>query len=301
MDRRSPELRWGVERRLEFIEFRLFWDGAINRADLTDFFGVSVPQASKDLSQYQGRAPGNMKYDKSQKRYLASANFSPIFFKPDADQYLAQLKSIADNIASPRDTWLSNAPSLDSMPVPHRRVDIDVLRAILNAIKKQRGIEILYQSMSSKRPNPTWRWISPHALASDGFRWHIRAFCHIENRFKDFLLSRTLEVHNDGEQGSPATADRFWNEYLDVVLVPNPQLSKSQQEIIAIDFNMDNGKLTLPMRKAILYYFKRRLRLDVAEALDRPQEAPVIVANRDDFEAALKEASSQKKELIASL
>ena len=65
----TSSLRWGVERRLEFIEFRLFWEGWINRGDLTRFFGVSVPQASKDLSQYQELAPGNMEYDKSERRY----------------------------------------------------------------------------------------------------------------------------------------------------------------------------------------------------------------------------------------
>ena len=42
-------MRWGVEKRLEFIEFRLYWEACINRADITDQFGVSVPQASKDL------------------------------------------------------------------------------------------------------------------------------------------------------------------------------------------------------------------------------------------------------------
>src|SRR5688572_15244984 len=36
---------WGVERRLEFIEFRLFWEGGVNRADIVRAFDVSVPQA----------------------------------------------------------------------------------------------------------------------------------------------------------------------------------------------------------------------------------------------------------------
>lgn len=26
----KADLRWGVERRLEFIEFRLFWEGQVN-------------------------------------------------------------------------------------------------------------------------------------------------------------------------------------------------------------------------------------------------------------------------------
>jgi hypothetical protein len=49
-----------VGRRLEFIEFRLFWEGSINRADLVEAFGVSVPQASKDLTLYQERAPAHV-------------------------------------------------------------------------------------------------------------------------------------------------------------------------------------------------------------------------------------------------
>ena len=43
-------IRWGIERRLEFIEFRLYWEGGVNRSDIVEEFGVSVPQASKDLT-----------------------------------------------------------------------------------------------------------------------------------------------------------------------------------------------------------------------------------------------------------
>ena len=76
----SFQLRWGVEQRLEFIEFRLFWEGAINRSDLVDQFGVSVPQASNDLRRYQEIAPCNMVYDKSAKRYnQRRRTLSPFF------------------------------------------------------------------------------------------------------------------------------------------------------------------------------------------------------------------------------
>jgi hypothetical protein len=53
----KSDLRWGVEQRLEFIEFRLFWEGHVNRIDLMDQFGVSVNQASMDLNRYVGFAP----------------------------------------------------------------------------------------------------------------------------------------------------------------------------------------------------------------------------------------------------
>ena len=32
MGKPARNLRWGVEQRLEFIEFRLFWEGGINRS-----------------------------------------------------------------------------------------------------------------------------------------------------------------------------------------------------------------------------------------------------------------------------
>jgi len=42
--------------------------------------------------------------------------------------------------------------------------------------------------------------------------------------------------------------------------------------------------------KALLYYFQKRLRLDVGGEQDKPQETPVVVSNRAAFDAALAEA-----------
>src|SRR5205085_4007478 len=108
-------MRWGVEKRLEFIEFRLFWEGGINRADIMDRFGVSVPQASKDLSLYEEKAPGNLVYDKKQKRYLAARGFKPVFLKPEADRYLTQLWSVSDRVVAPEETWIAEMPDTDGM------------------------------------------------------------------------------------------------------------------------------------------------------------------------------------------
>jgi hypothetical protein len=35
-------LSWGVKRRLEFVEFRLFWEEHVNRGDLIERFRISV-------------------------------------------------------------------------------------------------------------------------------------------------------------------------------------------------------------------------------------------------------------------
>jgi hypothetical protein len=284
-------MRWGVEQRLEFIDFRLYWEGGINRADIMEQFGVSVPQASKDLSLYEEKAPGNLVYDKSAKRYFASAQFRTVFFKPDADRYLTQLRTIADHTVRPEETWLSTVPTAESMPIPHRRVSVDVLRSVVEALRKQRALKILYQSMNPVRPEPIWRWISPHAFGTDGLRWHVRAYCHTDGKFKDFLLSRCLAAEGNEDQAMSANQDVHWNDLFEVILVPNSLLSAGQQNVIAQDYCMTAGQIAVPVRKALLYYFRKRLRLDVAHAIDNARETPVIVANQEAFEAALAETA----------
>ena len=138
----AEPLRWGTERRLEFIDFRLYWEGRVNRADLTREFGISVPQASLDLTRYQQLAPANMTYDKSAKTYLASPEFRPSFFKPDADAYLNSLRSISDEIVSPEQTWLSRIPAFAALPAPRRGTNPDHLRAILAAIQNNTALHI---------------------------------------------------------------------------------------------------------------------------------------------------------------
>ena len=280
MDERTSELRWSIERRLEFIEFRLYWEGGINRADIVDQFGLSVPQASKDLTRYQELAPNNMAYDKSEKRYFAAPGFAPRFFRPDPDQYLSQF-SAARTLALPHDdTWISRVPSLDSLPALHRRVDPDFLRALLDAVRNEQSMEILYQSMNPTHPEPVWRGVSPHAFANDGYRWHVRAFCHIDCFFKDFLLSRCLDYRPAGQALAKSSDDTEWLELFDVELIPNPKLSKSQQLVISHDYGMEDGRLNVYIRKSLFFYFERQHRLDIVEKLDRPQEVPIVIARR---------------------
>src|SRR5262245_20079154 len=108
--------RRGPEQRLEFIEFRLLWEGGVNRSDLIDQFGVSVPQASNDLTAYRELGPENVTYDLSGKRYVSASSFRPKFLKPNPDRYLAQLKAMSDGILDIRDTWLSRQPDTGVFP-----------------------------------------------------------------------------------------------------------------------------------------------------------------------------------------
>jgi hypothetical protein len=61
--------------RLRFIDFVLDHFGLIQRAHLTDYFGISQPQASNDFAHYQNIAPANMAYDPTARAYRKSGGF----------------------------------------------------------------------------------------------------------------------------------------------------------------------------------------------------------------------------------
>jgi len=269
------ELRWGVERRLEFIEFRLFWEGHVNRSDITEVFGVSVNQASTDLNRYLGMAPDNMFYDKSAKTYLRGSDFSPLFLKPDASRYLSQLRSVADGILDRSDAWIGQLPSYDATPTPVRGVNAQTLRLVVSAIRRAEAVEVKYQSLS--RPEPRWRWISPHAIGFDGFRWHARAFCEEDQTFKDFLLSRILETRNTKMSDAAASSDTDWNEAVILEIGPHPELSETQKKVIELDYGMRGGKVEIRVRRALLYYALKRLGLDTAPTARRPEDQQIVL------------------------
>lgn len=283
-------LKWGVERRLEFIEFRLFWEGGVNRSDIIDMFDVSVPQASKDLTLYQERAPHNALYDKSAKRYVASEHFEPHFLKPDPDGYLSRLRSVAEGLIDLSDSWITQVPDTDIALTPRRDIDATVLRTVLSAVRDRRSVDIHYQSMSKERPDAIWRRITPHAFGYDGFRWHVRAYCHLTDKFKDFLLPRVLGIGSLGEGGPDAQRDVLWQERFGVEIGPHPDLTPGQKAVVAKDYGMDSGSAVLTVRYAMLFYVLKRLGLlgDAAKQPARSQH--IVVVNRDETVAALKKA-----------
>jgi len=279
------ELRWGIERRLEFIDFRLFWEGRINRSDLTDQFGISTPQASADLARYQELAPTNLTYDSSLKCYLATHEFRSAFDAEASDRYLAQLRSSASGTIRPEEAWLDEPPGFRVVPAPGRSVDTRTLKAVLSAIREREALRILYQSMS--KPDPQWRWITPHALGFDGFRWHARAFCHNDETFKDFVFARILDIGESKPHAIDPAADRAWSESVTVTIAPHPGLSQGQRRGVELDYGMQNGERAIEVPKAFLYYFLKRLGLDGEPARKRPQDQHIVLVNRKQVGDAL--------------
>ena len=287
MAKEEGTLNWGVERRLEFIEFRLFWEGHVNRGDLIDTFGISVNQSSTDLNRYLSLAPENMEYDKSAKTYVRKSGFEAQFLKPDASRYLSQLRSMGEGIIDASDSWIGAVPDFDSAPTPARGVNEVTLRTMVAAIRRKEAVEVKYQSLS--QPEPRWRWIAPHAIGFDGFRWHTRAYCLTDEVFKDFLLSRILETRGSKPSEVSRDEDADWCEDVTLEIGPHPDLSDSQQKVIALDYGMRGGRTKIRVRKALLYYALRRLGLDTDPSARKPQDQQIVLLSRD---AVLRSSSN---------
>lgn len=65
-------MRWYEQHRQDWIEETLDVFGFINREHLERKFGVSVPQASRDLQTFSRLNPGQMVYSLQRKRYEAA-------------------------------------------------------------------------------------------------------------------------------------------------------------------------------------------------------------------------------------
>ncbi len=278
---------WGQDRRLEFIEFRLLWDGKINRGEVAEFFDISIQQASLDFARYMFLAPENMKYDRSEKVYRAAEEFRPILSAPDTQRYLNELSGLATGTVSPSASFVGTRPPCDVVTLPERRVRLEILLRLLWAVRDGAEVDITYQSM--RTPEPTRQWIAPHAFAFDGARWHARAWCHGTSKFRDFVLNRIQEIHGRRTSNVNSSDDVDWHKFIVVEIEPSPTLTRSQRDSVVTDFGMYNGKLSKTIRKALVPYFVRHLRID-----DPKSSQTIIWANRGVFEQATN-ATSQPR------
>lgn len=64
---------WFVERRLDYIAYRLLSPGHINRKDLMRTFDISTIQACYDLTLFRRLYPWAMRYNTSERCYEATA------------------------------------------------------------------------------------------------------------------------------------------------------------------------------------------------------------------------------------
>ncbi|MEQ1713748.1 MAG: WYL domain-containing protein [Hyphomicrobium sp.] len=242
-------MRHSVVERLRFIDARLFWDAKINRSDLINRFAVSPAQSAADFREYLAQSPSGVHYDTRAKAYVATSEFEPVFGKPDARAELERFLVDGD-------------PLVAELARLERPID-PTHGASRRAARDGQKIRVQYQSFT--QPNPSWRWIAPSRLVSDGQRWHVRAWCYREQQWKDFVLARILDI-NEAEAAELLPPDYDWIETITLVLLPAEHLSKGQKTSVMREFAMRSGRLVATVPRAMKIYAVRRWGLDRPEA-----------------------------------
>lgn len=260
---KHDNIKQSQRRRYEFIEFQLMWEGTVGRKLLIQKFEISPQQATLDLTSYLDIAPKNMTYDPRQRTYVASSNFRPTFVKGAASEYLLHLEMLHYGYRKVEEIWPATIPAFDAVTVASRKTDPAILKTVLRAIRDRQCVEVMYVSLSSQSELP--RRLFPHAIASDGHRWHMRAFDRDKERYSDFVLSRIEKISLKECQANKIPDDKSWSSFIQLGLQPDSNLNERQKERLQIEYDMEDGRLSIEVRQAMLFYYLRYYGFDPLE------------------------------------
>ncbi len=273
------------DKRLWFIELIAWWEGRIARSHLIRQFGISRTQARNDLAYYQSLLPNNLQYHASHKGFLPLNSFKQAYISGDVVEYL--------NWVSHKDaiTDVSTALPYSTLLLPKRQVSAEITRVLVTAIRQKRRVEVDYVSVSN--PDRQGRIIVPHHFVSTGLRWHLRAYCEKSKGFRDFVLSRFRGVPDLlGKTNISAGQDGGWTTELCLEFQPDPRLTPAQQEVLAHDYQMQNGKLLIQSRACLAQYVLQEMQVNIRDIDISPEAQQLVLINHNDIKSWLFEEKS---------
>ncbi len=283
MNNNYDKLRWNTLLKCQLIEIISLWEGRLTSNILMSAFGIGRQQASKDINFYINEiAADNLVYDKHLKGYKPTADFKPVLTKGTIDEYfnlLGSRKELGSHLAC-LDITNANTEIISS---PGRFIVPEFIRPVISAMHDNMRLEVEYLSLSSQKKE--YRVITPHTLVYSGYRWHVRAHCEKNNDFRDFVLSRISTIPEPVLPSShQINEDSAWNQFIELIIKPDPRLSSFQQEIIARDFNMLDKQLIISTRAALATYYLQFLRISPQSQNKTPEAQQLILDNLQQIE-----------------
>ena len=275
--------RWEQILRYRYIELIALWEGKLTTRQLCETFGIGRQQANKDLSSYRrALTQGDLIYDATAKHYLPSSNFKPILTQGLASEYL-QLAAQQSDVQRILGHLPVAAAAVEVVSAPSRELPPSLLRPIIQAITDCRRIDVDYVSLNN--PDREGRIVVPHTLVWTGYRWHVRAWCEKNQDFRDFVLSRfrgEADLMDSSERN--ASEDNDWQQRVTLQVEPDPRLRADQREVIAHDYNMENGRLLLTTRAKLAPYLLQLLNVNTGPLLDDPRAQQLVLSNQESLQ-----------------
>lgn len=241
--------------RLAYIDFRLYFLGAVSRQDLMERFGLASAAATRDFALYRELAPENAELNSVSKHYVIKKGFTPI------------VEHVPERVLSTLSQGFGDGIDEGGGPlIPHESVSllgrpaIEVLAPITRAINLKQVVKIKYLSASGE----SVREIVPFAIGCDGLRWHARAFDRKRGKFIDCVFARMSRAEVvEGETPKPGEGREYddqWNRMVELELVPHPD--KDSSELVKRDYRMSDGSLCLKVRAAMAGYVLQQYHVD---------------------------------------
>ena len=271
--------RWDLLLRYRFIETIALWEGRLTTRHLCDTFGIGRQQASKDINNYiREVGPSNLEYDKFLKGYKPTPEFNPQVTEGLADEYL-HLMARNNELMNVFESLSLNVANAEVLSLPVRDVKPEILRPIMQAARQQKRLDVDYVSLN--HPDREGRIIVPHTLVYSGLRWHVRAWCEKNTEYRDFVLSRFRgipDIMDESEYG--AEGDIEWNTHITLRIVPDPRLNPEQQEVVEMDYGMENGVLEVSTRARLVPYVLHLLHIEPHELAEDSTAQQIVLENR---------------------
>ena len=288
-------IRWDLLVRYRLIEAVALWEGRLTTNHICYSFGIGRQQASKDINTYlRELAPGNLEYDRHLKGYVPASNFKPVVTRGDISEY-QELVSSQQNLSGVFAALEVRLPGSRSVSSPGRVIDPATMRTVVSALRGGRQIRASYVSLS--RPEAVHSVLEPHTLVCANNNWHVRAWCDANREFRDFAINRLRSVPELLRQKVRHTRDQDvdWNREVSLEMAPDQRLSEPQQAIIANDYGMQRGKLTVTTQAALAPYILAQLGISIDSQHPDPLVQQLELINPDSLGFGSKREQVLKK------
>jgi len=269
------------QQRLSLLENILLWEGRLNRTRVQELFGLRAVRASEWIREFRDLHPDWLVWNSKTRSYHASPAVYQIKGNPDHQKLeysvslakyltLIGIPHAAPGLKQDRMVW-SAYPDLSA---PHP----GVFAVLSDAMRTHHAVQITYRSM--REPMPHQRVISPHNMIRAGRRWHTRAFCSINQDFRDYALGRItdaklLEMPSERLEKD----DNAWAAKVSVRIVAHPDLTREQEDVIRFEYFNNTSARVESCRGALVGYFIQDLRAATDIKNQRPPEYQLAVAN----------------------
>jgi len=260
MANKTNEENWAARERLRAVEMMLWWRGWAGRADLVEWFGLSPAQASSDFQKYLELNGAQVSYQTSRKRYEASPVFECRLHTPELEEAVrvflggeipGGMRVESARVASERVAVLK---------LPDRSASVEIARRVFVALLAGRRVQVFYHSLSSGGAG--WRYLRPGALAWDGRRWHVRAWCETRLEWRDFVLGRIEKVEWPEAAAGGVVADVDWETWETIRLRVNPALESDAKASLRMDYGLAGEVMEVRVRRALKGYLLAELFID---------------------------------------